>query len=350
MRRKILPVGLLLALLLTLPGCGRSDPETSATTPTTVDNPFDQEETVDEGGGYLSVGPVDPYVDEDGNGVAIQYTGGEITLDYSISGAGRGRNAGVMLFLDGMPQPYHTDTEEELAYMHFFSMPEDGDTIYFQLCFTPVTGKAGDTFHLSVCGVNNAQFKPDLITTQSYAGYHDTLEMLPYFEMQADPPPAELPPAVELLDNVTVTTEMRTESPSQEELAAEADPQTVIDSASTKLWYDNQLADARQTLDVTGQDTVHVTYRLLGGPAGGVYRVMFFADHQLMSDGKDRVWTVTVGRNEQVTIEADIRVDQLEENTTFYPLMAPTSELFTLLTKEQSILLYRTDWGEAEMP
>lgn len=327
---KPLAACLLLALLLTLPGCGGTEQPspTPTATPATMDNPFEQEQTI----GRLSIGPVEPYEDEEGNAVAIQYTGEELALDYEATGEGIAREFGVLLFLDGMPQPYHTDTEEELAYMHYFSIPQDGDTLPFQLCFTPVTGKAGDTFHLSVCGMDNAQFKPDMAETVSYGIRQQTQETLPYFELLADPPQAELPQTVAALANVTVSTQL---------LPGDGEDSNTGDSATTEVLYDGK--PNYNSLDVTGKDTVHITYRLSGGPAGAVYRLMFFGDHQPLSDGTDRVWTVTVGRNEEVTVEADLQVDQLKENTTFYPLLAPTSEWFTLATKEQSILLYRTD-------
>lgn len=343
MREKRVSVCLLLALLLTLSGCGGTEQPspTPTDTPATVDNPFAQDGE-SQVMGRLSVGPAEPLVDEEGNTVAIQYTGEEVALDCMATGFGTGRKGGVMLFLDGMPQPFRTDTQEELAYLHSFTIPEDNDTIYFQVRFTPVTGVEGDTCRLSLCYMNNPQFQPDMVETKSYAGYHQLNGMLPYFEIKADPPPAELPQAVEILNHVTVTNELRTEPMSDAEAAAELDSETVASNVSTKVWYDGALADDYDTLDVTGKDTVHVTYRLFGGPAGGTYRVMFFADHQLTSDGTDQVWTVTVGRKEQVTIEADIRVDQLEGNTTFYPLMASTDEMEAGAEKEHSILFYRT--------
>ena len=339
---KSLSACLLLALLLTLPGCGGTEQPSPTATPATVDNPFEQDGE-SQVIGRLSVGPAEPLVDEEGNTVALQYIGEEVALDCMATGAGTGRQGGVMLFLDGMPQPFRTDTQEELAYLHSFTIPEDNDTIYFQVRFTPVTGKAGDTSCLSLCYMNNPLFQPDMVETKSYAGYHQLNGMLPDFEIKADPPPAQLPPAVEILDHVTVTNELRTEPLSDAEMAAEADAETAATKVSTRVWYEGTQADSYDTLDVTGKDTVHVTYRLFGGPAGGTYRVMFFADHQLTSDGKDQVWTVTVGRNEQVTVEADVRVDQLEGNTTFYPLMAPTDEMEAGAEKEHSVLFYRTD-------
>ena len=77
---------------------------------------------------------------------SCDYDGGEMRIPFQYQ-AGRDADLvglGLMVFLDGQPQPYKISEEGEYKYLHTFTQV-DGEG---ELIFTPVCGKAGDTLEL----------------------------------------------------------------------------------------------------------------------------------------------------------------------------------------------------------
>lgn len=85
----------------------------------------------------------------DEKGRYCTYTGGEMMFEFSIKlkGTSKTSGMGVMLFIDGMLQPYKTNENGEYKYMHTFD-PEEGVETIYQFTFTPVTGKEGDKLEI----------------------------------------------------------------------------------------------------------------------------------------------------------------------------------------------------------
>ena len=52
----------------------------------------------------------------------MDYTGGEMTLPIFLESSGRVQTVGIgiLLFLDGKPQPYRLEGESEYTYLHIF--------------------------------------------------------------------------------------------------------------------------------------------------------------------------------------------------------------------------------------
>lgn len=79
------------------------------------------------------------------------YEGGEMHMRIALSAqALETHGVGVLVFLDGTPQPYWTLDNNVCQYMHIF-YPSDGDekTIY-ELIFTPITGQSGETLEVGL--------------------------------------------------------------------------------------------------------------------------------------------------------------------------------------------------------
>ena len=72
-------------------------------------------------------------------------------IPFSITGASSGKTTeiGVLLFVDGVAQPYSAvyedGTELEESYMQVFNLDYEQQE-NFDMVFQPVTGKAGETF------------------------------------------------------------------------------------------------------------------------------------------------------------------------------------------------------------
>lgn len=96
------------------------------------------------------------------NGLYHIYDGGELHIDYGISVTGNLGDAGIgiMLILDGRPQPYKTAEDDEYRYLHTF-YPNADEKLIVELILTPVTGKEGDTLELTAFHVLGPDYYPN---------------------------------------------------------------------------------------------------------------------------------------------------------------------------------------------
>ncbi len=111
------------------------------------------------------------------------YTGGQLRLDYQISAVGGigDQETGLLLLLEGQPQPYRLSPEGELRYMHTFT-----GSCQPELWIVPVTGRAGDTLELSAFQVR----EPDYRNTGYPVPFAQTGASIPVQDtliLQADP-------------------------------------------------------------------------------------------------------------------------------------------------------------------
>ncbi len=146
------------------------------------------------------------------------YDGGEMRLPFQYVGGSDTDLAGLglMVFLDGQPQPYKLAEDGEYEYMHVFTELEGEGALYF----TPVCGKAGDELELSAVLLPAADWFP----REKREGGQVKLEdyMAPYqlysarsvvLQFNADPAPAaNLPTVRDRVEELTVSEESLTET------------------------------------------------------------------------------------------------------------------------------------------
>ena len=96
----------------------------------------------------------------DETGTYRLYEGGEIHLPYNISAPGLQQyGVGILLFVDGHPQPYKTTFSDTYAYMHTFDLDFKGNAAD-ELIFTPVVGEAGDMLEIYTLNINYPDYFP----------------------------------------------------------------------------------------------------------------------------------------------------------------------------------------------
>ncbi len=96
-------------------------------------------------------------------GPYLVYEGGEmhIGFHFNIMGSIGNDGVGLMLILDGKPQPYRTAENEEYGYLHTFYPPtKSGGKISIELIFTPVTGVSGDNLVLQAFQLIEPDYDP----------------------------------------------------------------------------------------------------------------------------------------------------------------------------------------------
>lgn len=352
--KKILPLIFLLCLFcLLLTGCGSPSADSINNTDQSgevvsdssgTENPFEdttQTEVIGSAGhGFRGV-----QEDENGERIPFEYNGGAMELEYEYHGSGIGKKAGLLLFLNGIPQPWQINGEGESSYIQYVELKEDDGSYPFTISFIPVTGTAGDCLELKICSITNAQFQPDMVETTHFGAYHKILANKAdiQFNENADGSNGSLSNEP-LLKNVTLTSEKITNDFSEALMDQYGGFDTIDDLLENNMYMLNQYNDQFYTDSFNiEEETVHVKVQFCG-IADHTWVFSMYANHELVSDGTDSTWTATSKKGEVVTLEADIDVDALGDLTTFYVIGCSdsnSSDSMTTIEKGQSILLYR---------
>ena len=222
--RTILPVLCVVTLLFS--GCAQTEPEpTQTTAPSTEALPvIDPARETTEGteGQDYSLSDPDPlgsllitavsqrFTDKDG--IYRYYEGGEMVLPFSmlLEGEQAPEGVGLLLFLDGQPQPYKNGPDAQSAFLHTYH-PESGTELITDLVFTPVIGKTGDVLEFYVVALPNPGHilrGADLPFSNTYGAVACGFRL----KFKADPPEQQLPPVGDQLQIDSVIYEDLTDS------------------------------------------------------------------------------------------------------------------------------------------
>lgn len=343
--KKVLSFLLSAAILLSLAACSMSSKpdegeqevgDVSAGEASEFENPFADEQR-HEGSLFHGIPVTDPE-----RGPVVAYTGGECTVNYSVNASGVGRNFGFLLYVDGIPQPYKLEPEDDYAYLHFVSLEEDAQDMPFTFLFTPVTGTAGTSSTLAVTSLNNPQFQPDMAETSSYGGYHRELTGEYQIHFEADPLPFTESAAVnKCISNMSrqvqpVTSDyLETRGWSLEGLN-EGMFQFITYNGDVK--YDN--------LKVSDEANVAIHYELAGVP-GLRSKTTFYVNHTPIADADGTlVFENTFASGEMIAYDFEIEPAKLDSFSTFYAVTVPwnTNDYpdYSISTiKTDSILFYQ---------
>ncbi|MBE3594601.1 MAG: beta-glucanase/beta-glucan synthetase [Candidatus Carbobacillus altaicus] len=330
-------------------GCSPNNPnngETNAPSEPTH-NPFEANEQDTLILGSIAHGFANPQLDEKGRILPLQYNGGELKINYIVRASGKAKNVGFLVFVDGIPQPYKFNTTEApYEYMHIFDLEGDDQDTPFTFVFTPITGKKGDTLHLSIASVYNPAFIPDMKETDSYGGYQTTLESgrSLIFTQDADALDSSSIPWQEVLSNVRLSTKPVT----KELLERHSGFETVDMEALDKKVYSELHVDGAVRQDnyqVKKSGTLHVTFNLFGHP-GMRYRNTFYLNHKALTSKDGTSFETTLSKGNVAVIDADIELENLEDFNTFYVVSVPLNaddfpDDVVVLEKTPSLLLYK---------
>lgn len=271
-----------LLVVIFLSACS-TNPGTVSTTPTEeiaeniFTSPPEMETETDETDNGVDIGTIWKGFASDKNekeGKTIVYSGGEtcVTFEMGVTGKLREIGVGLLLLLDGTPQPYKLSEEGELAYVHQLPM-EDGP--YYEMMFTPVTGKAGDVLDLDVIHLLNLDYfhgreGENGINLSQTMGSNFTSTRMAF---KADPPEAELPEVPERVVEQSVTnvdlTSRDTRGWSTENLQKESSFTMTTDHESQWGW----------TYAVTPEGGITVRAEVFGCPAVD-WSFLIYVNHQ----------------------------------------------------------------------
>lgn len=259
----------------------------------------------------------EPKRDENGRPYR-EYRGGEMVLPYEINATGRAAQdgIGILLFLDGRPQPYKCSEDDTYSYIHTF-YPTDGETYITELIFTPVTGQEGDM--LEIYGIN--------INCPSI--YASDGSVSPLFS----------------LNSVGAGTQLKfVETPAEVDYGLNFDrviSQTVthldVSSAEIQGWstidleenYESHLyvnnhsdTDRLNISGITATEPISLRFEIWGSPYIE-YGLVFFVDNQPISTDPEDVILFGMASGKKIVVETQIDFSDFERESYIYAVLVP---------------------------
>ena len=330
-------VFLLVALLLT--GCTATRPpaSTSETIPDVfqeatkaseepqVSTSVEANNTDDLGG--LGIGAADePLKDE--YGTYRIYNGGEMCTPIKIESTGALREAGtgILLFVDGQPQPYRLEGESTYTYCHCF-YPESENEVY-DLFFTPITGQSGDTLEVYILSLQKPEYLPSdgnpgmMIYTSGSIGAGWRLKF------EATPPETDFPEKQHRLYDAEITSEDTSYGDvfgwSEEDLRGRLDSRSYVNTAP----HNGQ----SRVYNITADTPVDLRYELWGTPYVES-RVIFYVDNVPVFAQDEQPFDMTVASGEKKILTAKLDMTGFTGESVVYVVRVPrnyrTSEIRT---------------------
>ena len=316
---------ILLALLLT--ACAPEKGPRETTQIPTVENVFTQPSTTSEADtqepedsqalGSVIIGAAgDSQKDE--KGTFYTYNGGEMVLPFRVEGSGSivCSGIGILLFVDGLPQPYKTEGTD-YGFLHTF-FPPDNEAYTVDLVFTPVTGKAGDdleVYAVSVLAPNYSYTSKDSQAFPYTGGSPSAGFRLKY---QQTPPEETFPKESLWLSNV----EIRKESLSFSEIGDWSE-QELQENLEYHFFANNILdTSAPYVYEVEGAQPIHLRYEVFGSPYVR-YHLVFFVDNQPVASREGTPILVDVENGQKTVVEAQLDMTGFDTESVLYAILVP---------------------------
>lgn len=197
------------------------------------------------------------------------YEGGEMHIGYSITTTGAWKDfpVGVLLILDGLPQPYKTEEDGEEAYFHTFQ-PTGGRAVT-EMIFTPVTGKQGDTLELCAIFKRNPDYYFRGVVEEGTAAAMDGTCTFTQLEYRATPPQREILPVQDRIADCSITYADLTSADT-----VGWKPERLQTDCAFSLTTDHQEASS-WLFGVTPEEGIHVTAEVFGNPTAELSLILY---------------------------------------------------------------------------
>ena len=299
--------------------------------------------------GTLFFGPAgDPLLDD--NGPYRVYAGGELELPYRISTTSEIADAGlgVLLFLDGVPQPYRTADSTEYAYMHTF-YPEKGEEYIADIRFVPVTGKQGDDLELYAATIQNPadSIADDWELPSHTFGSVTSGTRLKY---EATPPAQVFPEKVCRLSDVSITyvdtTYNEVGSWSEDELLEGQESYIYVNGIGKR-------DDENIIYEMFADKDVSLRFEVWGSPYVH-YGVVFFVENEPVFPGDGSFFYAEVRSGQKTVIEATLSMAAFDGESPVYAVLVPrnyrSSEVLTSCFLDCSRTFILSDLEQPKKP
>ncbi len=346
-------LAMIIMLILSFVACSKAPNETENTlgVEVTVENIFTQpvdetvpQETTTEGTTDSVLPTKQPTMEQDGMGSILMgpsgaplmdevgpyrlYEGGELHMPYTINATGSvaDQGVGILLFLDGRPQPYKTAENNTYQYMHIF-YPVSGEEYIADISFIPVTGQAGDTLELYAATILNPNFSIE----EGITGFvYTTGSVVSCTRLRYDvtPPSGDF----ELTNNRIVSLASSYVDTKFTEISGWSD-MDLMEKVEAHL-YVNGVDDIRDCIvyGVTAEENVTLRYEVWGSPYVH-YGLVVFVDNEPVFSSEDCLIPVDVQNGKKTVIEAELDMTCFDGESVVYVMLVPrnfrTSEVLT---------------------
>ena len=255
------------------------------------------------------------------------YSGGEMILPVKLTTSGTiaERGIGMLLFVDGKPQPYKTEAEPEYAYLHTFFQGQ-GPKVY-DLSFTPITGQTGEVLELYIATVLSPTYSlsEGMIGMVYTSGSMNVSLRLKYEQT----PPEEVFLENQLsLSNTTVSF-VDTEA---------ADIQGWSnDDLRERISYTidiNGIDETRQRVvhEVSADTPVNLRYEVWGSPYVD-FGLVIYVDNVPVFDSDVGDLMLDIQNGQTTVVETQLNLDQFDGESVVYAVLVPrnyrTNEVMT---------------------
>lgn len=295
----------------TLPEESRA--ENLFTTPALEDD-RDEEATTHPGyTGSITHGFADKSLIND-NGLYQLYTGGEMYLPYSIlvTDSLEEPGIGLLLILDGQPQPYKTDEYDTYSYVHTF-YPTAGSKMVFDLIFTPVTGKEGDTLELTTMHLLGPDYYPNeyvIAGMQTNGSISGATQLI----FQATPPEADEIPVTERVLSQSITYEELT----SEDIAGWSSEQ--LNNDASFEFITDHVESSYNIYSISKEKPLTIYAEVFGAPSVD-WSLILYIDHQPVSVKPENMINFNNQSGKKTLIECTLDLSDFDGESIFYAVL-----------------------------
>jgi hypothetical protein len=297
--------------------------------------------------GTMNFGPTSKS-EKDENGIYRVYDGGKMYLPFEVRSTGTiaTLDVGILIFVDGIPQPYRVSPDGEYAYMHTFSQ-KDGKDMFgtivttADIYFAPITGEKGDMLEIyALC-----MLAPDHLPSQGANGHALTSGAVSSgfrLKYNATPPKDTYPEKNVRLAGVSTS-------------VVDCTPQDIDKWTNTDMIENMRYAfrangEKMNVYGVGEDDRITLRYEVWGTPYVH-YGLVFFVDNEPVyaADLADIRVSVEMGR--KTIIEATLDMTGFSGESSLYAVLVPrnyrTSEIptYTFMEASQTVFLLAKEKG-----
>lgn len=346
MKKNIILSILLIALFLCFVGC-KSDTDNvvdSESTSTNSSINFSKDTSKDvsslfsEETGKRSLGMFSFGIVTDSSEMQVyQYKGKEMHIPFKVKGMDKKviSDFGLMVFVDGIAQPYKIQKKNgaigEEKYMQKFSLKYE-ETEFFDIVFTPVTGKKGSKVGVVMATILKPDFMPENKEKANYGAYHSLNAILPQeIQFECEPLIQKEPIGFKesKLEEIPQTIKDKSKFIQNTDSIDSLDEGVNIDLISME--GDTKLFNAKNK-------KVKLKLVLYGG-IEAAYRTTIFVNHiPVKVMGADYIETKTK-KGKMTTVEFELDTSNYNELNTIYSITVPSGkdylavEYFPIKTK-----------------
>lgn len=256
----------------------------------------------------------------------LGYEGGELQIDVGVQTSqdwlkhdNSKAELGIQIWIDGVPQAFRIDDENEYAYMQTYILPVD-EYKTISCYFVPTVGEKGDLLSVEVSQFWYPSYQPDMVEYKVYEDYR----WWPCMIVKSKVKYYETPEQVEdktKMENCVLHSSLKQRQLSLEERDIYEDDINYSSEGyiQYRMWINGE-DNAVNAID--GMDTVKVQLWIFG-PVGLNVDCNLYLNHIPLESDWEEIRQIQMADGEIIVLEIEMDVTQLEGINEFYAVIVP---------------------------